>query len=309
VNKLSGLIKNVITFGASGRIDKKTEEFEDLHRSYERLYSEMEERRDQTNTVLQNVVDIKVKSIKSLKRINNISKNLKSKDREVLYSKLGKDYEKVDFGGIEETISAGEAAMNATKGVSTGLSTALGAWALVSTVGAASTGTAIAGLSGVAATNATLAWFGGGAIAAGGGGMAAGTLVLGGLVAIPALALTGIFSHISANKKIKEIEEKMLLIIKSTDQIENNILKLELLTSRSEELLISLEKSIQVFDIEYKKVYKRIYPLGGFSKLYKLFRKNFLRRNYFSNDDTKEIAYLGGLASDFAVLIDTKVIE
>lgn len=55
----------------------------------------------------------------------------------------------------------------------------------------ASTGTAIASLSGVAATNATLAWFGGGSLAAGGLGMAGGTLVLGGIVAGPVLAVAG----------------------------------------------------------------------------------------------------------------------
>jgi hypothetical protein len=47
----------------------------------------------------------------------------------------------------------------------------------------ASTGTAIASLSGAAAANATLAWLGGGTLAAGGGGVAAGTTVLAGISA------------------------------------------------------------------------------------------------------------------------------
>lgn len=55
----------------------------------------------------------------------------------------------------------------------------------------ASTGTAISSLSGVAATNATLAWFGGGSLAAGGLGMAGGTMILGGIVAGPVLAVAG----------------------------------------------------------------------------------------------------------------------
>ena len=45
----------------------------------------------------------------------------------------------------------------------------------------ASTGAAISGLTGVAATNATLAWLGGGALSAGGFGVAGGMAVLGGL--------------------------------------------------------------------------------------------------------------------------------
>ena len=57
----------------------------------------------------------------------------------------------------------------------------------------ASTGTAISSLSGAAATNATLAWFGGGSISAGGFGMAGGMAVLGGIVAGPVLAVGGAF--------------------------------------------------------------------------------------------------------------------
>ena len=54
----------------------------------------------------------------------------------------------------------------------------------------ATTGTALASLSGAAATNATLAWLGGGALGVG-FGMAGGMAVLGGIVAGPALALGG----------------------------------------------------------------------------------------------------------------------
>lgn len=58
-------------------------------------------------------------------------------------------------------------------------------------LGAASTGTAISALSGVAAYNATLAAIGGGSLAAGGLGMAGGTMILGGVVAAPVLAIAG----------------------------------------------------------------------------------------------------------------------
>ena len=76
---------------------------------------------------------------------------------------------------------------------------AAGAFAAASTLGGtavlgtASTGTAIASLSGAAATNATLAFLGGGSLAAGGLGVAGGTMVLGGLVAGPALAVFGLY--------------------------------------------------------------------------------------------------------------------
>ncbi|MFE4230353.1 hypothetical protein ACFRJ8_20965 [Arthrobacter sp. NPDC056886] len=62
----------------------------------------------------------------------------------------------------------------------------------VSTFAAASTGTAISGLSGVAATNATLAWLGGGTLAAGGGGMAAGAVVLNMIMFAPGVLIAGL---------------------------------------------------------------------------------------------------------------------
>lgn len=86
-------------------------------------------------------------------------------------------------------------------GTLTGVAAAFGAYGFAGTFASASTGTAIASLSGAAATNATLAFFGGGSLAAGGLGMAGGTAVLGGLVAGPALAIMGgvLSSKASAN--------------------------------------------------------------------------------------------------------------
>ena len=52
------------------------------------------------------------------------------------------------------------------------------AMGIATTFGVASNGTAISALSGAAATNAALAWLGGGALAVGGGGMAAGNAFL-----------------------------------------------------------------------------------------------------------------------------------
>lgn len=86
---------------------------------------------------------------------------------------------------IKSTIGAGIASLGA------GGLAGLAAYGAVGTFAAASTGTAIASLGGVAATNATLAWLGGGSLATGGFGMAGGMAVLGGVVAGPVLAVGG----------------------------------------------------------------------------------------------------------------------
>ncbi|MGD7035140.1 hypothetical protein [Methylotuvimicrobium buryatense] len=73
----------------------------------------------------------------------------------------------------------------------TGAAAGFAVYGGVMALGAASTGTAISSLAGVAATNATLAAIGGGSLATGGLGMAGGTAILGAAVAAPVLAIAG----------------------------------------------------------------------------------------------------------------------
>lgn len=75
--------------------------------------------------------------------------------------------------------------------VGAGASAQAGALWGVSQFASASTGTAISSLSGVAAQNATLAFLGGGPVAAGGGGVAAGSAVLGAITVVPAVIVGG----------------------------------------------------------------------------------------------------------------------
>ncbi len=65
-----------------------------------------------------------------------------------------------------------------------------GMFSLISACCVSSTGTAISTLSGAAATNATLAWLGGGSVAAGGGGVALGSVVATGGAAVIAIVAT-----------------------------------------------------------------------------------------------------------------------
>ncbi|MEG4092929.1 hypothetical protein [Microcoleus sp. Pol12B4] len=91
---------------------------------------------------------------------------------------------------------------------------------MIGLFGTASTGTAIAGLSGAAAWNATLAWLGGGSLAAGGGGMAVGTVVLGGIMVGPALAIGGFMLAGEGEKaltKAREYEAKVYTEIAKID--------------------------------------------------------------------------------------------
>jgi hypothetical protein len=115
-----------------------------------------------------------------------------------------------------------EAGTVAAAGVIAGAGTAtLGgsaAIAIAMTFGTASTGTAISALSGAAAVNAALAWLGGGALVAGGGGMAAGSFLvaltgpigwaLGGIAVVG----SGIFAHVKNHWIAEEAIETLKVI-------------------------------------------------------------------------------------------------
>lgn len=87
----------------------------------------------------------------------------------------------------------------------------------------ASTGTAIASLSGVAATNATLAWFGGGSLAAGGFGMAGGAVVLGGIVAGPILGVGGFLYESKSRENLAEAKKYYAEANHAIEEMENAI--------------------------------------------------------------------------------------
>ena len=94
------------------------------------------------------------------------------------------------LAGYSDLESANRMAIAGATGSALGALAGAGTLAAISAWGTASTGTAIASLSGAAATNASLAFLGGGSIAAGGGGVALGSIILSGGVALVAIGGT-----------------------------------------------------------------------------------------------------------------------
>ncbi|MFC7449692.1 hypothetical protein [Rhodococcus daqingensis] len=134
--------------------------------------------------------------------------------------------------------------------VASGTSAAVAAAA--GTVGVASTGTAISGLSGAAATNATMAWLGGGSLAAGGGGMAAGAAALNFVTIGPALLVGGAVVKGQGKKALtqaKEADAKIAVAIAELDETET---RLGAVASRADEISALLEqlttKAVEALD-------------------------------------------------------------
>jgi outer membrane murein-binding lipoprotein Lpp len=168
----------------------------------------------------------------------------------------------------------------AAGGLGAGSAAAVGSWSLVALVGSASTGTTIGTLSGAAATNATLAWFGGGALAAGGAGMAGGMLVLGGLACAPAIA----FAVWHSRSKLKQIATEV-------EHLQSEMTALESRQSEQRKLRATiLAQTYQIRSLASSLtdtlclVNKKIFPFRFFSFAHRLI-KEFMGADVFSAEE------------------------
>lgn len=105
------------------------------------------------------------------------------------------------------SMTASEVAKAGVAMIGTGALVGIASYGGAMMFGTASTGTAIAALSGAAKTNATLAWFGGGSIKAGGLGMAGGKLVLAGVVVAPIIAVAALITSAKSKEKLAEAKK------------------------------------------------------------------------------------------------------
>lgn len=137
----------------------------------------------------------------------------------------------------ETSLKATEILTGTFAGAGAGVLLGWGTYGSVMALGTAGTGTAIGTLSGAAATNATLAWLGGGTLAAGGGGMALGGAVLGGLVAGPALLLAGGLFNSKAKEKLNNAYSNLAEAKRIREEINTAIVELESILARTSQLI------------------------------------------------------------------------
>lgn len=142
----------------------------------------------------------------------------------------------------------------AAAGTAGGFAAAGATTAAVMALGTASTGTAIASLSGAAAVNATLAALGGGALAAGGGGMALGAAVLGGATLGVALLVGGIIFNFTGGKISDKADKAWEQMLENEKEINRIINYLDDLRIAANGYYVSLEKVERVYYDYLKKL-------------------------------------------------------
>lgn len=250
------------TMDASDRIDAAQKSYQKRKDHFDHVYRRYQNEHKMAQEKFTELGKVRLESLITLGKAVDFIKKAKLKDRE-LEEKLNITPQEMKLWK-QASVSAKEVIGGMGSAAASGLATASGVYGLVGLLGTASTGTAIGTLAGAAASNATLAWLGGGAIAAGGGGMALGAWVLGGLVAGPAILVTGFF----AQGKAEEIETEVAKAVADMEVKEAEIKRqlgiLDVILQRVDELKIStisldskLERLIENSDpSDLKDVYK-----------------------------------------------------
>lgn len=171
------------------RIKKAKQRYAVRQDSYEAFIKQYEKRHEFTSSQFEDLAKTRLEALTTMGVAVEFLEKAKLKERDLV--------EKFDITPQllvkwkRASINAVDVLGGMMSAAASGAATAASAYGLVGLLASASTGTAISTLSGAAAANATLAWLGGGALAAGGGGIAAGAVVFGGLVAGPALFSDG----------------------------------------------------------------------------------------------------------------------
>ncbi|OFT78502.1 hypothetical protein HMPREF3103_08785 [Granulicatella sp. HMSC30F09] len=204
--------------------------------------------------------------------INTIAKRPKSFDVALEEIKVEKTefQSRIDYANLErENLKKGAKGMGIGVAVGSavaGVAPTTALW-VATTFGTASTGTAISALSGAAATNAALAWLGGGTLASGGGGMLAGQalLALAGPIGWGVTAggiLVGIFLFIKKKFKIQEEKKEEIKRIKQfTESLQEVRLKIEQIKVQTVSihnlLLKQLEDCLEFANVDYSTITSR----------------------------------------------------
>ncbi len=230
---IAGIAKGVKAASNNSRANELISEAQDL---YNETKDKLESQKENTTCQLNMLAELKLESwsqdIGSFIEIFSQFKNVQLQSKVELDNLLQSKIE--EAGNLKQmevaSVNASEVLKLGTSSLGAGALAGIASYGGAMMFASASTGTAISALSGAAATNATLAWFGGGSLAAGGFGMAGGAAVLGGIVVAPIAAVAGFLmeakseENLSKAKKIyaeaENASEKMKTMISILEKIE-----------------------------------------------------------------------------------------
>lgn len=242
----TGVVKGVV---AASDLDDAKNIGKSAEKRLKEAESSLEAQRIKTNAEFEKLGQIKVSVFTN--QINHLVQAIKNSGKGAR-SEL-KQYEQMftldELKQMETMVLSSLKIENSiASGAATGALAGIGAYGGVGSLAAASTGTAITGLSGAAATNATLAWLGGGSLATGGFGMAGGALALGGIVLGPALAIGGFMMASKAEEALTKAKKYEANVDVAVSKMKASKTILKALRKNAEEMASALTETAKRFD-------------------------------------------------------------
>ncbi len=197
---------------------------ESANRRHQQNISRFEEKNESTTTAMDRLGKLELEILTGFDKFIEVFEKIHNKPAFETIYKEGIQLPKYNKEELRN-VSVGAGVLlgglgGAAAGTAGGFVAAGATSAAVMALGTASTGTAIASLSGVAATNATLAALGGGALAAGGGGMALGSAILGGATLGVGLLVGGIIFNVTGKKLSEKADEAWYQMKRAEEEID-----------------------------------------------------------------------------------------
>lgn len=244
--------------GGKGALDLKKASGEVKHsrNRYERRHAASEQRVAATNRRLEELGEQQMQALTDV--VLRMGEFLRRHEKQV------RDSERLLVDGIDATmnhvpglgkldVEAGAWIGGVVGSATAAAGTGMGVAAAAVNFGVAGTGVAIAGLSGVAAENAALAFLGGGSLAAGGGGMALGALALNAAMFGPALLVGGFVTKSQGVRAVTKAEAygaKVAVAIAELDETDGRLDAVDRRVSELSDLLSKLTKrSVDAIDL------------------------------------------------------------
>ena len=216
-----------VSTGVHGAVKMKSanDTMKNAEAQHERNIERFNKKSESANKSMDDLGKLELEILNSFDEFSNTIEKIQNRPQFKEYNKDGLKLPEYDKEELKK-VSVGAGVIlgglgGAAVGTAGGIAAAGATSSAVMLLGTASTGTAISSLSGVAATNAALAAIGGGSLAAGGGGMALGSTILGATTLGVGLLVGGVIFSVTGSKLSDKADEAHSQMKKAEETINN----------------------------------------------------------------------------------------
>lgn len=273
---ISSLIAAVcIAAGAAGigtgihgavKMNEASETISQAKSRYESNMARYAAKQEATLSIMNDLGTLELKTIQSFKDYADLMEVLQNRPEFREHHQQEIPLPVCNMSKLREISIGAELLLNGVKGAGAGVISGIVAHGVISAsiaaLGTASTGAAISSLSGIAATKAVLAVLGGGTIAAGGGGVALGTALLGGSSFGIGILVVGIITEVHGRRLSEQADKIWEEMLRSEGQINEIVSYLDDLSTAAADFYDELQRLYDAYRVRIDYLKRLVYRYG-----------------------------------------------